>query len=276
MSSKKIKSYVALLLIACVIFGITYAVYLKYIDKYDSQTTEPFVINNNEEYIDGITTTVIPTTLILTTHKDFTMNRTTVTKSNKVNSTKPTKVTEKETTEPSTTKSTSKSTTIKETIAEKHTEAKNTTKTSTSTSYSVPNNGGKFKSYTNYKLLNKNSSQWTKVQCNNNAYTDSNGLRKVGDYYCVAMGSYYTNTLGDLFEIKTENGSFKVIICDFKANAHTDSKNQYTVANGCIIEFYVDMPTLNSRAKTMGDISYIGGKFAGKIISIVKIGNYFT
>lgn len=141
--------------------------------------------------------------------------------------------------------------------------------------YQIPNNGGKFKSYTNYRLLSKNSPQWNKVQCHPDAYTDANGLRKVGDYYCVAMGSYYSTTLGDLFLITTEVGTFKVILCDFKANRHTDVNNQYTLHNNCMVEFYVDMSTLNSTAKQMGDISYVDNNFEGKIIDIVKIGNYF-
>ena len=134
---------------------------------------------------------------------------------------------------------------------------------------------GTFKSYTNYQLLSKSSPQWTKIQCNSNAYTDKNGLRKVGDYYCVAMGTYYAKNLGDLFEIHTEGGSYKVIICDWKANIHTDANNQYTIGNGCITEFYVDMETLNSEAKRMGNISYIGGWFSGKIIKINRLCNYF-
>lgn len=151
-----------------------------------------------------------------------------------------------------------------------------TSKKTTSQKYANPNVSGKFKSYTNYKLLSKSSPQWNKIQCHNDAYTDKNGLRKVGEYYCVAMGSYYTKTLGDLFEIKTEGGLFKVIICDFKADAHTDANNQYTLSNGCMAEFYVDMTSLNEKAKQMGDISYADDKFAGKIISITKIGNYFN
>lgn len=152
-----------------------------------------------------------------------------------------------------------------------------TTKPSTAVNntYGIPSHGGKFKSYTNYRLLGKNSSQWNKVQCHADAYTDANGLRKVGDYYCVAMGSYYSTTLGDLFEIKTEGGTFKVILCDFKDNRHTDVKNQYTAHNDCVIEFYVDMNTLHSTAKQMGDISYADSNFKGRIVGITKIGNYF-
>lgn len=141
--------------------------------------------------------------------------------------------------------------------------------------YNIPNIDTSFKSWTNYQIVNRNSPQWNRVLCNDNAYTDDDGLRKVDEYYCVAMGSYYTQTLGDLFEIHTENGSFEVIICDFKDNSHTDANNQYTTSNGCMIEFYVDMSNLNPMVEQMGDVSYVDNKFVGEIIDVIKIGNYF-
>ena len=142
-------------------------------------------------------------------------------------------------------------------------------------SYSIPSHGGSFKSYTYYKLLSKSSPQWKKIQCNKKAFTTKNGLRKVYKYYCVAMGQYYSKTLGDVFEIKTQNGKFKVIICDWKANCDTDSTNRYTLSNGCVIEFYVDTYKLPSKVKQMGDVSYANKKFKGKITKITKLGNYF-
>ena len=132
-------------------------------------------------------------------------------------------------------------------------------------SYKVPKNMY-FKSYTNYKCLSRSSAQW-KLQ--KKAYTDKNGLRKIGDDYLVAMGSYYTKHLGDRFKITLSTGkSFTVRICDFKANSDTNSTHQYT-ANGCMIEFYVDS-NLNSKARRMGDISYIKG-FKGNITKVEKI-----
>ena len=147
--------------------------------------------------------------------------------------------------------------------------------TSSQVEYPIPNINGEFKSYTNYQLLNHNSPQWTQIQCHPDAYTDINGLRKVGDYYCVAMGSYYAEQLGDIFEIQTEYGSFKVIICDFKDDYHTDVNNQYTISNGCVVEFYVDMGTFSSYHQSLGDVSYVDTNFQGKILSVIKLGNYF-
>lgn len=132
-------------------------------------------------------------------------------------------------------------------------------------SYKVPKNMH-FKSYTNYKCLSRSSAQW---ELQKKAYTNKNGLRKIGDDYLVAMGSYYTKHLGDRFKITLSTGkSFTVRICDFKANSDTNSTHQYT-ANGCMIEFYVDS-NLNSKARQMGDISYIKG-FKGNITKIEKI-----
>lgn len=131
-----------------------------------------------------------------------------------------------------------------------------------------------FKSYTNYRLLNRKSSQWKKIQTI--AYSDNNGLRKVDNYYCVAMGSYYTKTLGDLFRITTDTGNiFDVIITDFKADRHTNSTHQYTKRNKCIVEFYVDMNYLDRTVARSGTISSLES-FSGKIVSIEKLGNYFT
>lgn len=142
--------------------------------------------------------------------------------------------------------------------------------------YKVPSNSGSFKSYTDYNLLNKYSAQWKKIQCDKNAYTDKNGLRKVEEYYCVAMGSYYAESLGDLFEIHTESGIFKVIICDFKADQDTDVNNQYTALNKCMTEFYVDTNLLDETARITGDISCVDDNFQGIITKVNKLGNYFT
>ena len=147
--------------------------------------------------------------------------------------------------------------------------------TSDQVEYPAPHINGEFKSYTNYQLLNHNSPQWTQIQCHPDAYTDINGLRKVGEYYCVAMGSYYAEQLGDIFEIQTEYGSFKVIICDFKDDCHTDVNNQYTISNGCVVEFYVDMGTFSSYHQSLGDVSYVDTNFQGKILSVIKLGSYF-
>ena len=126
-----------------------------------------------------------------------------------------------------------------------------------------------FKSWTNYiKSVNRKSEQW-KFLNSTRTWTDENGFRRKNNDYMVAMGSYYTRTLGDRFKITTTNGSFTVSICDFKADSHTDSKHQYSTANHCITEFYVG-DNLNPKVRRSGSASSIS-ELSGKIIKIEKL-----
>ena len=128
--------------------------------------------------------------------------------------------------------------------------------------------GGSFKSYTDYKMLSKESAQW-KLQ--EQAYTDENGFRKIGDAYLVALGSYYGRTLGSEYTVTLKNGNvFQVILCDQKQDRHTDKNNQVCISNGSILEFYVDTSMLPTDVLTSGTISSIDF-FAGDIASIVQV-----
>lgn len=135
----------------------------------------------------------------------------------------------------------------------------------------VPSVNTNFKSFTYYTSLNRSSTQW---RLQTKAYTDSNGLRKIDNYYLVAVGTYYSSTIGDLFRFTTEYGNvFEVIVCDIKADAHTDSKHQYTRGkNPCMVEFYV-AKTLDKTAKVRGTIGALSG-FEGSITKVEKIGRY--
>ncbi|MCL2507977.1 MAG: hypothetical protein FWF05_02240 [Oscillospiraceae bacterium] len=139
-----------------------------------------------------------------------------------------------------------------------------------STDYEIPQGDTSFKTYTYYTSLNRNSAQWKLQQ---EAYTDENGLRKMGGDYMVALGSYYSGTLGERFLVTLDGGeTFTVVVCDFKSDRHTDSANQYSPVNAQmknVVEFYVDK-NLDSAAKRMGDVSYIEG-FKGNITAIEKI-----
>lgn len=130
------------------------------------------------------------------------------------------------------------------------------------------NIGGSFKSYTNYKCLSRQSEQW---EIQTQAYTDQNGMRKIGDAYLVALGSYYGTQLGTRYRVTLVNGNvFDVILCDCKKDIHTDNQNQSTISDGSILEFYVDTSILNRGAKISGDISSIQF-FAGDIASVEEI-----
>lgn len=130
-----------------------------------------------------------------------------------------------------------------------------------------PSNFGTFKSYTDYRCLSCSSPQW---RLQEQAYTDENGLRKIGDAYLVAMGSYYGTTLGTEYIVTLSNGnSFTVMLCDGKADRHTDANNQVCLANGSVIEFYVEADKMPSIVRQMGSVGALE-QFSGSIVSIEK------
>lgn len=128
--------------------------------------------------------------------------------------------------------------------------------------YGVPNINSSFKTYEEdsaiYKYSNSAQSKFLKQW----GYIDEQGFYRCSaepdfnvydDYYLVAMGSYYTNTIGDKFRVFTDTGKmFYVCVADFKADAHTNSTNQYSVRNKDIIEFVVNPASLNPIVKQWG------------------------
>lgn len=131
--------------------------------------------------------------------------------------------------------------------------------------YDVPRNNT-IKSYMDYRTITDSNSRQYKLQ-KSLAYTNDNGLRMVNGRYCVAVGSYYTTTIGQYIDIELENGKIiKGILADCKDDKHTDSTNRIN-PNGSVIEFVVDADILDSTAKKTGDISYING-WNSKVVNI--------
>ena len=141
----------------------------------------------------------------------------------------------------------------------------------------VPDCDTSFKAYMDYNCITDDTTaQWELQQI---AYTDEYGLRKIGTDYCVAVGSYYSETVGERFKITLDNDSeFTVIISDLKKDEHTDSSNRYSPVydeNGefysaNVLEFIVDTDQLHSMVTTLGTVSYYN-EFEGNIVSIEKI-----
>lgn len=142
-------------------------------------------------------------------------------------------------------------------------QALNTKKTKSSSP--IPLNANFFKSWMPKSAISKSSRQGQLLA---NAVKDENGLYKIDNYYCVAMGSYY-GQVGDKHTITLDNGNtFQVILCDIKSDKHTDNNNQYTVSSNCMVEFIVDKISLNSNVKYSGNVSSLPF-FNGKIINII-------
>lgn len=100
--------------------------------------------------------------------------------------------------------------------------------------------------------------------------TDSEGFRRKGDAYLVAMGTYYggRDNIGDQYKLTFSGGNVREIIAvlgDCKSDKETDAKHQYH-ANGdkTVVEFI--MGTRDSKNN-----SIINTKF-GTLVGISKIG----
>ena len=141
----------------------------------------------------------------------------------------------------------------------------------------VPNCDTSFKSYMSYKCITNKDSEQYKLQLS--AWTDNMGLRRVDDYYLVAMGTYYSDNIGDKFRITLEGDkTFDVMIGDIKADIHTDKNNMYSPVynsdgsfkSANVIEFIVDKKTISKKVKLWGDVSAYD-EFAGNVVKIERI-----
>lgn len=148
------------------------------------------------------------------------------------------------------------------------------------TEYSIPNYDTSFKTYMDYRCITDKTSAQYMLQME--AYTDNMGLRKYEDHYIIAMGTYYSDNVGDTFKITLDNDySFNVIIGDIKADCHTDSKNMYSpvydengnFVSANVIEFIVDTKKLDRSVKKLGTIEAYDD-FKGNIVKIERTDVY--
>ena len=76
------------------------------------------------------------------------------------------------------------------------------------------------------------------------ALVDERGYTRIGDYYLVAMGTRW-GAVGDTFRITLEQGGttkqYLVMLGDIKSDAHTDPTHTFSLPDGSMIEYIVDM-----------------------------------
>lgn len=129
-----------------------------------------------------------------------------------------------------------------------------------------------FHSYMDYrKITHTNSKQYElQQQC----WTDELGLRRCGTDYVVALGTYFSNNVGDRFKIYLDNGnSFYATVGDIKADSVTDEMNAYVPmdnATGNMVEFIIDDRAANTNMLMLGTVSY-HDFFNGSVINIERI-----
>jgi hypothetical protein len=136
--------------------------------------------------------------------------------------------------------------------------------------FSVPDVDSDFKSYMDYRAItNRHSDQYMLQQeCSTDPDT---GIRVHNGYYCIALGTYYSSTIGERFKITLDTG--EELLCeigDIKADCHTDDTNRYVPCNGNIVEFIVDTKKLPKEVRRMGTLSAID-IFEGSVESIEKL-----
>lgn len=136
----------------------------------------------------------------------------------------------------------------------------------------IPDVDTDFKTYMDYRKITDTSSLQYALQ--EKAYTDSQGIRRIGDDVCVALGTGYTEGCGERFMITLDSGKeFSVIVGDIKADCHTDSTNRYVElweGQGDVLEFIVDTKKLDKKVKLMGSIGEYDS-YKGNISSIIPI-----
>lgn len=116
---------------------------------------------------------------------------------------------------------------------------------------SAPSNS--FKSYESYRKLH-----YKQGRLQERAHTDKNGLRKVDNRYCIAMGSYYSTKIGCKIDLLMSDGQvIKCILADMKSDRHTNRTHQKHIVDGSVVEFVVDARRLTKKVKRYGDISKI-------------------
>ena len=103
--------------------------------------------------------------------------------------------------------------------------------------YDTPDNCH-FKSFMDYRTITDKTSKQFDMQ-DNEAYTDVNtGLRMVNDRYCIAVGSFYTKTIGKKIDVVLENGTIiPCIFAEAKSDEHTDKLTHRQNPNESVIEY---------------------------------------
>ena len=129
--------------------------------------------------------------------------------------------------------------------------------------------GGDYKCFMDYRSITDTTSpQWALQE---SAWTDETGLRRVGQDYCIALGSAYGTEIGTRYIITLDTGEqFSAILADQKADQDTvDGHTRDT--NGAVVEFIVQTEDLPQEVRQMGDVSEIRS-FTGEVDEIIKIG----
>lgn len=131
---------------------------------------------------------------------------------------------------------------------------------------------------TDYRRYNIAGSPHNRLQ--QVAWTDSIGCRRFNNDYIVALGSFYTEKIGDRFEITLANGNiFTIILGDGKDDRDTDPTHMYAPCplygtdepGANLLEFIIDTDVMTRECYKYGGIDYYE-EFRSDIVKMVYLG----
>lgn len=134
----------------------------------------------------------------------------------------------------------------------------------------------KNKTYMDYKLItDKTSPQYKFIQ--ENCRVSGNGFLMVNDeWYCVALGSYFSDNIGTKYIVTLDSGKqIKIVKAEVKDNLHTCDLNYQHKIDGSVIEFLLDTAKLQDK-KTQNGYLWNGNlnnvdEFKGNIVKIERV-----
>jgi hypothetical protein len=126
-----------------------------------------------------------------------------------------------------------------------------------------------------WRAITSRTSPHYKLQ-NSYAYTAEDGIRMVEGRYCIALGSYFTKTIGQYVDVVLENGTvIHCILGDQKSDAHTDAAH-IAHPDGSIVEFIIDKKLIDPLPRRMGSMSYAYEEWRSPVVQIIVYDiNYF-
>lgn len=131
----------------------------------------------------------------------------------------------------------------------------------------VPSNNS-FKSYMDADTITSINTDQYKLKAKY-IIDEQTGIWTVDERYCIAVGSYYTQSIGTYIDVVMENGStLHCILGECKRNRDTDYTNRQNT-NGSVVEFIVNTSSMPSMVRKMGNCSYACEEMKGEIKSII-------
>lgn len=140
-------------------------------------------------------------------------------------------------------------------------------KQSIGTEKDVPPNNS-FKSYMDADTITSRNTDQYKLKAKY-IIDEKTGIWTVDERYCIAVGSYYTQSIGTYIDVVMESGNvLHCILGECKRNRDTDYTNRQN-PNGSVVEFIVNISSMPSMVRKMGNCSYACEEMKGEIKSII-------